>query len=49
VTPEQLVTAVRALTDRFPLAGLSITEYEPGSSPGDHDVLVTLIRALLGP
>jgi arginase family enzyme/very-short-patch-repair endonuclease len=48
VTPEDLVTAVRALTDRFPVAGLSITEYEPGR-PGDPEVLATLVRALLGP
>jgi arginase family enzyme len=47
LTPEQLVTAVRALTDRFPLAGLGITEYEPGR-PADRAVLAALVPALLG-
>ncbi|MGX6602078.1 arginase family protein [Micromonosporaceae bacterium Da 78-11] len=48
LTPEQLAAAVRALTDRFPPAGLTITEYEP-DHPGDREVLAALVRALLGP
>jgi arginase family enzyme/very-short-patch-repair endonuclease len=48
VTPEQLAAAVRALTDRFPLAGIGITEYEPDRS-ADRAVLATLIPALLSP
>ncbi len=46
VTPVQLVSAVRALTDRYPLAGLGITEYEPGRA-SDRAVLAELIPALL--
>jgi arginase family enzyme len=44
-TVDQLVTAVRALTARFPLAGLAITEYEP-DRPSDRAVLATLISGL---
>jgi arginase family enzyme len=47
VTPERLASSVRALIDRFPLAGLGITEYEPGS-PADRAVLAALLPALLG-
>ncbi|WP_281419692.1 arginase family protein [Paractinoplanes toevensis] len=46
VTPAQLVNAVRALTDRYPLAGLGITEYEPARA-SDRAVLAELIPALL--
>jgi arginase family enzyme len=46
VTPAQLVSAVRALIDRYPLAGLGITEYEPERA-SDRAVLVELIPALL--
>ncbi|GIF19103.1 arginase family enzyme/very-short-patch-repair endonuclease [Actinoplanes tereljensis] len=46
VTPAELVAAVRALTDRFPLAGLGITEYEPGRA-SDRAILAELIPALL--
>src|SRR6266496_2709230 len=46
LTPVQLVSAVRALTDRYPLAGLGITEYEPGRA-SDRAVLAELIPALL--
>jgi arginase family enzyme len=46
VTPDQLVAAVRALTSRFPLAGLGITEYEP-NGPRDRAVLAALVPALL--
>lgn len=45
VTPAQLVSAV-PLTDRYPLAGLGITEYEPGRA-SDWSVLAELIPALL--
>ncbi|WP_127499490.1 arginase family protein [Actinoplanes solisilvae] len=45
VRPDRLAAAVRALTDRFPLAGLGITEYQPGD-PADRDVLVGLIREI---
>jgi arginase family enzyme/very-short-patch-repair endonuclease len=45
VRPERLAAAVRAVTDRFPLAGLGITEYEPGD-PADREVLAGLIRAV---
>jgi len=48
ITPEQLVSAVRALSARFPVAGLGITEYQPGH-PADRAVLAELIPALLGP
>lgn len=44
--PAQLVSAVRALTDRYPLAGLGITGYEPGRA-SDRAVLAELIPALL--
>jgi arginase family enzyme len=46
VTPEQLVAAVRALSDRWPVAGLGITEYEP-DRPSDRAVLAALVPALL--
>ncbi|SNY29401.1 arginase family protein [Paractinoplanes atraurantiacus] len=48
VTPRQLAAAVRALTERFPLAGLGITEYEPTTppDPADEEVLAHLIRAI---
>ncbi|WP_433301332.1 arginase family protein [Actinoplanes sp. CA-030573] len=46
VTPEQLIAAVRALRDRFPVAGLGITEYEP-DRPEDRAVLARLVPALL--
>ena len=45
VRPERLAAAVRALIDRFPLAGLGITEYEPGD-PRDRDVLAALVREI---
>ncbi|MCM4080807.1 arginase family protein [Paractinoplanes hotanensis] len=45
VRPERLADAVRALTDRFPLAGLGICEYQP-AGPGDREVLADLVRAL---
>jgi arginase family enzyme/very-short-patch-repair endonuclease len=40
-----LVDAVRAVTARFPLAGVGVTEYEP-ARPGDRDVLITLANSL---
>jgi arginase len=40
-----LVDAVRAVTARFPLAGVGITEYEP-ARPADRDVLITLANSL---
>ncbi len=45
VSPARLAAAMRALIDRFPLAGIGITEYEP-SRPEDRDVLATLLRAI---
>jgi arginase len=45
VTADRLVAAVRALTARFPLAGVGITGYEP-DRPSDRAVLTTLIAAL---
>lgn len=48
VTPAALATAVRALTDRFPLAGLGLTEYEPADDR-DRDTLRTLVEALFTP
>lgn len=45
VTPRRLAEAVRALTERFPLAGFGITEYEP-ADPADRDVLAGLVRAI---
>jgi arginase family enzyme/very-short-patch-repair endonuclease len=48
VTPEQLVAAVRALAARFPVAGVGITEYEPGRA-ADRAVLAELVPALVGP
>ncbi|MBM2618886.1 arginase family protein [Actinoplanes sp. LDG1-06] len=45
VRPERLAAAVKALTDRFPLAGLGITEYEPGD-PRDREVLANLVREM---
>jgi arginase family enzyme/very-short-patch-repair endonuclease len=43
-----LVDAVRALAARFPVAGVGVTEYEPGEPirPGDREVLRTLASAL---
>jgi arginase len=50
VTPAALTAAVRALTDRFPLAGLGITEYEPSPDrDSDRDTLRTLVTALFTP
>ncbi|MEU4239709.1 arginase family protein [Actinoplanes sp. NPDC026619] len=46
MTPDQLVTAVRSLTERFPLAGLGITEYQPGRA-SDRALLATMLPALL--
>jgi arginase family enzyme/very-short-patch-repair endonuclease len=48
VTPAALATAVRSLTDRFPLAGLGITEYEPADDR-DRDTLRALVEALFTP
>jgi arginase family enzyme len=48
VTPAALAAAVRSLTDRFPLAGLGITEYEP-SDDRDRDTLRALVEALFTP
>ncbi len=45
VRPEPLAAAVRSLTDRFPLAGLGITEYQPGD-PRDREVLAGLVREI---
>ncbi|MFI6073632.1 arginase family protein [Actinoplanes sp. NPDC051343] len=48
VSPAALATAVRSLTDRFTLAGLGLTEYEP-TADGDRDTLRALVEALLAP
>lgn len=45
--PDQLQASVAALTGRFALAGLGITEYQP-STAADHLTLRRLIPALLG-
>lgn len=45
VTPERLAASVAALTERFTLAGLGITEYQP-SAEKDHQVLSGLVQAL---
>jgi arginase len=45
VTPAALSAAVRAVTDRFPLAGLGVTEYEP-SNDHDRETLRALVEAL---
>jgi arginase family enzyme len=45
VTPQRLAAAVRALTERFTLAGVGITEYEP-VRPGDREVLREIVAAL---
>jgi arginase len=50
VTPAALTAAVRALTDRFPLAGLGITEYEPSADrDSDRDTLRALVTSLFTP
>ncbi|MEU5883363.1 arginase family protein [Spirillospora sp. NPDC047279] len=46
ITPETLEAAVRALTARFELAGLGITEYRP-LRERDQDTLRTLVPRLL--
>ncbi|MFG2006061.1 arginase family protein [Spirillospora sp. NPDC048911] len=47
ITPAQLGAAVRALTERFELAGLGITEYQPDRAQ-DQETLRTLVPELLG-
>ncbi|GIE09673.1 arginase family protein [Paractinoplanes ferrugineus] len=47
MTADELVAAVRSLTGRFPLAGLGITEYQPGRA-SDRALLATMLPALLG-
>jgi arginase family enzyme len=46
ITPDQLVAAVRELTSRFPVAGIGITEYEPGR-PADRAVLAKLVPSVV--
>lgn len=43
--PEQLVRMVTALCERFEVAGLGITEYEPGR-PEDREVVAPVVKAL---
>lgn len=43
--PEELVRMVTALSERFEVAGLGITEYEPGR-PEDREVLAPVVKAL---
>ncbi|MDA0631984.1 arginase family protein [Nonomuraea sp. MCN248] len=45
-SPEELTRMVTALGERFAVAGLGITEYEPGR-PGDRDVLAPVVTALV--
>jgi arginase family enzyme len=45
VPPSRLAAAVRDLMARFPVAGVGITEYEPGR-PEDREVLAALTRAI---
>ncbi|MBA9001148.1 arginase family protein [Thermomonospora cellulosilytica] len=45
LTPEALAAAVTALTARLPLAGLTVTEYQP-NDPQDQETLSRLIAAL---
>jgi arginase family enzyme/very-short-patch-repair endonuclease len=45
VTAARLAATVRDLIDRFPVAGVGITEYEPGR-PEDRAVLTALTRAI---
>ncbi|MGN9784629.1 arginase family protein [Nonomuraea sp. ZG12] len=44
--PDQLLTLVTAVTERFGVAGLGITEYEP-SRPEDQELLAPLVAALV--
>ncbi|MEV0148608.1 MULTISPECIES: arginase family protein [unclassified Nonomuraea] len=44
--PDQLLAMVRATADRFEIAGLGITEYEP-SRPEDQSLLAPLVQALV--
>jgi arginase family enzyme len=44
-TPAQLIGAVQAIADRFPIAGLGITEYEP-SRGSDRTILKELTAAI---
>ncbi|GAA4523063.1 MULTISPECIES: arginase family protein [Nonomuraea] len=44
--PEELVRMVTALGERFEVAGLGITEYEPGR-PEDREVLAPVVKALV--
>jgi arginase len=47
ITPAELLAAVRALTDRFTLVGLGITEYQPDREE-DQRTLRSLVPQLLG-
>lgn len=44
--PEQLLRLVTAVAERFEIAGLGITEYEPDGAQ-DHDLLVPLVESLV--
>ncbi|MBN6051185.1 arginase family protein, partial [Nonomuraea sp. RK-328] len=44
--PDQLLAMVRATADRFEIAGLGITEYEP-SRPQDQTLLEPLVKAVV--
>ncbi|MGV9600340.1 arginase family protein [Streptosporangium sandarakinum] len=46
VTPDALLAAVRALSARSTVAGLGITEYQPGD-PRDEEILASLVPALV--
>ncbi|MBO2449392.1 arginase family protein [Actinomadura barringtoniae] len=47
ITPDELLAAVQALTARFTLVGLGITEYQPENEQ-DQQTLRTLVPQLLG-
>jgi arginase len=47
ITPDELLAAVRALTERFTLVGMGITEYQPQREE-DQETLRTLVPRLLG-
>jgi arginase len=49
LSPAELIAAVLALAQRFELAGLGITEYEPGPDSADDERTVARILAAVAP
>jgi arginase len=45
VAPGRLAAVLTELMERFPVAGVGITEYEP-ARPADREVLATLVRSI---